>query len=148
MKIYPAHFFDEVMSTLFKYLIAACTFAIAVATASTKAAPQGFLEGHLKIVSPRPVELDDASAVTTTAETHAEYSLYPLIILSKAEQKEIARVTPDRDGNYRVSLPPGDYILDVAGRKPKGHLRARPQAFTIVSDQTVRVDMDIDTSVR
>ena len=132
------------MSTLLKYLIAACTFVIVVATASTKAAPQGFLEGHLKIVSPRPVELDDASAATATVERHPEYSLYPLIILGKAEQKEIARVTPDRDGNYRVSLPPGDYILYVAGRKPKGHLRARPQPFTIVSDQTVRVDMNVE----
>jgi len=132
------------MSPLLKYLIAACTFVIAVATASTKAAPQGFLEGHLKIVSPRPVELDDASAATATVETHAEYSLYPLIILSKAEQKEIARVTPARDGNYRVSLPPGAYILDVAGRKLEGHLRARPQPFTIVSDQTVRVDMNVE----
>ncbi len=132
------------MSTLLKYLIAACTFVILVATDSTKAAPQGLLEGHLKIVSPGPVELDDASRATATVETHAEYSLYPLIILSKAEQKEIARVTADRDGNYRVSLPPGDYILDVAGRRPKRHLRARAQLFTIVSDQTVRVDMSIE----
>jgi hypothetical protein len=132
------------MFTLLKYLIAACTFVILVATASTKGAPQGFLEGHLKIVSPRPVELDDASAATATVETHAEYSLFRLIILSKAEQKEIARVTPERDGNYRVSLPPGDYILDVAGRRPNGHLRARPQPFTILSDQTVRVDMSIE----
>jgi len=132
------------MSTLFKYLIAACTFVSLVATVSTKAVSQGVLEGHLKIVSPRPVELDDASAATGGTETHAEYSQYPLIILSKAEQKEIARVTPDRDGNYRVSLPPGDYILDVVGRKPKGHLRARPQPFTVASDQTVRVDMSIE----
>jgi len=132
------------MSTLLKYLIAACTFVIVVATASTKAAPQGVLEGHLKIFSARPVELDDASAATGPTETPAEYSQYPLVILNKAEQKEIARVTADRDGNYRVSLPPGDYILDVAGRRPKGHLRARPQPFTVVSDQTVRVDMNVE----
>lgn len=134
------------MSTFAKYLIAACAFVILVAPASTKAAAQGFLEGHLKIVSPRPVQLDDAA--TETAETHAEYSQYPLIVLSKTDQKEIARITADRDGNYRVALPPGDYILDVAGREPKGHLRARPQPFTIVSNQTVRVDMNIDIGIR
>jgi len=70
-----------------------------------------------------------------------------LLILSKAEQKEVARVTADRDGNYRISLTPGDYILDVQGRRPGG-VRAKPQPFTVVSNQTVRVDMGIDTGVR
>jgi len=44
-------------------------------------------------------------------------------------------------------LPPGDYVLDVQGRA-RGHVRAKPQRFTIVSNHTVRVDMDIDTGVR
>jgi len=44
--------------------------------------------------------------------------------------------------NCRVALPPGAYILDVQDRAAK-HLRAKPQPFTVVSDQTVRVDMNI-----
>jgi len=44
-------------------------------------------------------------------------------------------------------LPPGDYVLDVQRRAP-GHVRAKPQRFTVVSNQTVRVDMDIDTGIR
>jgi len=52
------------------------------------------------------------------------------------------------NGNYRIALPPGDYILDVQGRLPKGHVRAKPQRFTVVSNQTVRIDMDIDTGIR
>jgi len=68
--------------------------------------------------------------------------------LSKAGEKEVARVTADLDGKYRVALPPGDYVLDVQGRKPKGHLRAKPQPFTIVSSQTARVNMDVDPGVR
>jgi hypothetical protein len=70
-----------------------------------------------------------------------------LIILDRQEKKEITRVTADRNGNYRVLLPPGDYVLDVEGRARK-HVRARPQPFTVVSNQTVRVDMDIDTGIR
>ena len=80
-----------------------------------------------------------------TAENYADY---PLIILSRDGEKEIARVTADENGKYRVALPPGDYVLDVQGRRPKGHVRAKPQPFTIVSNQTVRVDMGIDTGVR
>ena len=47
-----------------------------------------------------------------TAENYADY---PLIILSHDGEKEIARVTADENGNYRVALPPGDYVLDVQG---------------------------------
>ena len=46
-----------------------------------------------------------------------------------------------------TALPPGDYVLDVQ-RRARGHVRAKPQRFTIVSNHTVRVDMDIDTGVR
>ena len=56
-------------------------------------------------------------------------------------------IAPDRDGNYRVSLPPGDYVLDVQGRRPGG-VRANPQTFTVFSNQTVRIDMNIDTGIR
>jgi hypothetical protein len=108
------------------------------------AVPQGLLEGHLKIVSLKEVELAGANPSKRTSENYADY---PLIILSKAEQKEVARVTADRDGNYRLSLPPGDYILDVQGRG-RGRVRAKPQPFTVVSNQAVRVDMDMDTGVR
>jgi hypothetical protein len=133
------------MSSFLKNLIAGCTFLVLAAGAvSNDALPSGVMEGHLKIFSARPVELADENAATVTAENYAEYPLYPLIILSRGEKKEITRVTADKDGNYRVALPPGDYILDVQRRKP-GHLRAKPQPFTIVSNQTVRVDMNIDT---
>ena len=81
------------------------------------------------------------------AETAENYADYPLLILSQDGQKEIARVTADRDGNYRVALPPGDYVLDVQGRVRR-HVRAKPQPFTVASNQTVRVDMEIDTGVR
>jgi len=123
-----------------KYLIAGCTLLVLVGTESINAAPQGFLEGHLKIISPREVEpSDEMPRQTVTAETYAQY---PLIILSAGAQKEIARVTADENGNYRVALPPGDYIVDVEGRVAK-RLRVRPRPFTVVSNQTVRVDMNV-----
>jgi len=102
------------------------------------------MEGHLKILSPKEVELADGDTPAVTSETYAEY---PLIIVSRDRKKEIARVTANRNGNYRVELPPGDYVLDVQGRAP-GHVRAKPQRFTVVSNQTVRIDMDIDTGIR
>jgi hypothetical protein len=133
------------MASVFKYLILTCVFLVLASIVSTDAAAPGFLEGHLKIVSPREVELANGTPPGITTENYAEY---PLIVLSPDGKKEIARVTADGNGNYRLALPPGDYILDVQGRPPKGHVRAKPQPFTVVSNQTVRVDMGIDTGIR
>jgi len=133
------------MSSLFKYFVTLCISSVLAGTTSINAAAPGFVEGHLKIISPREVELANGTPASITAESYAEY---PLIILSRDEKKEIARVTADANGNYRLALPPGDYILDVQGRPPKGHVRAKPQRFTVTSNQIVRVDMDIDTGIR
>ena len=95
----------------------------------------------MKIVSLRPVELDDENTPALAGKNYADY---PLIILSQAERKQIARITADTDGNYRASLPPGAYILDVEGRVPK-RLRVRAQPFTVVSNETVHIDMTIVT---
>ena len=130
-----------VMSSFLKCLIAVCIFSVVAGLATE---PPGFVEGHLKIISRTEVELADGNAPAITAENYAQY---PLIILSQGGKKELARVTADGNGNYRTVLPPGDYVLDVQGRA-RGHVRAKPQRFTVVSNQTVRVNMDIDTGVR
>jgi hypothetical protein len=70
------------------------------------------------------------------------YAKYPLIVLSQDGNSEISRVTADRNGNYRVALPAGAYILDVQDRAAK-RLRAKPQPFTVAPNQTVRVDINI-----
>jgi len=129
------------MSSFRKCLIAVCVFSVVTGMATE---PPGFVEGHLKILSSKEVELVDGSAPAITAQN---YDQYPLIILSQSGKKEIARVTADGNGNYRTALPPGDYVLDVQARA-RGHVRAKPQRFTVVSNQTVRVDMSIDTGVR
>jgi len=99
----------------------------------------------LKIISPKEVELAEETQSKTTEKNYGDY---PLIVLSQDGKKEIAHVTADGNGNYRVALRPGDYILDIKGRRPQGHLRAAPQRFTVVSNQTVHVDMNIDTGIR
>jgi Carboxypeptidase regulatory-like domain len=142
VKIYPAHFFAVMSSSLSNAFFAYLLMALSVGSSDAQA--PGFLEGHLKIIAPREVELADATPSENTAYNYAEY---PLIILSHDKQKEIARVTADENGNYRIALPPGDYVLDVQNRGRR-HVRAAPQPFTIDSNQTVHVDMTIDTAVR
>ena len=99
------------------------------------------MEGHLKIVVIRAVEPDNVPQ--PAPESYAEY---PLVILSQDRKREIARLTADKSGNYRVALPPGAYILAVQERPSEERaerIHANPQPFTVVSNQTVRVDMTI-----
>ena len=112
--------------------------------ASLDAGAQGFVEGHLKIISSREVELADQ---TPFEGTEVNYADYPLVILSRDGKNEIARITADQNGNYRVALPPGDYLLDVQDRRRR-HVRATPQTFTVVANQIVHVDMNVDTGIR
>jgi hypothetical protein len=123
-----------------KYLIATSMLLMLTGTASSSAVPQGFLEGHLRIVAMGAVEPSDEMPRSTVAPEY--YAEYPLIILSREEKKEVARVTANESGNYRVALTPGAYILDVQDRAPK-RIYANPQPFTVVSNQTVRVDLSI-----
>jgi len=135
-------------------LLAGCIAAMLIGiTAFADDTSRGVLEGHLKIISSKEVELaapENSSAPTSKIDVQS-YGEYPLIVLGKNNGKEVTRVTADTNGNYRVALPPGDYVLDVrrgANGRPLGHLRAEPHPFTILPNQTVRVDMDIDTGIR
>src|ERR1700730_7174553 len=133
------------MSSIAKPLVAAFIFLMLGKSASIKAAPQGFVEGHLKIVVPGAVEPDAMPRPEMPPQSYAEY---PLIIKSQDGQKEVARVTADESGNYRVALPPGAYILHVQERAEERverveRIHANPQPFTVVSNQTVRVDLSI-----
>ena len=137
-------FSDQMMSSIPKYPIAASIFFVLVGTALINATPQGFLEGHLKIVVIRAVEPDNMSQPTVAPET---YGQYPLMILSQDGRNEIARLTADKSGNYRAALPPGAYILAVQERpaeeRAAERIHANRQPFTVVPNQTVRVDMRI-----
>jgi len=133
------------MSMSVKYLAFALGIFLLTRSASLNAAERGFLEGHLKIIFGMAVgSSDEMPRPEVNSQSYAEY---PLTILSQEEKKEIAGVTADENGNYRVALPPGNYVLDVQDRARK-HVRAQPQPFTIVSNQTVRVDMDIVIGIR
>jgi hypothetical protein len=129
------------MSMSLRYFSFALVTFLLACSASLNAAEQGFLEGHLKIIFGMAV--GESSDEMPRAEGAPEsYAQYPLVILSQEEKKEVARVTADKKGDYRVALQPGNYVLDIQDRVAK-HVRAAPRPFTVVSNQTVRVDMTI-----
>jgi hypothetical protein len=139
----PPILFASVSSVL-KCLIATSLFLAFTQPAPTNAAPPGFLEGRLRIISSKEVELADGTPASGLAENYGDY---PLVVLSQDRKQEVTRVAADSNGNYHIELPPGDYVLDIQ-RQPRGRVRATPQRFTVASGQTVHVDMEIDPGVR
>jgi hypothetical protein len=127
------------MSSILKPLAATWIFLILADAASVKAAPQGFMEGHLTIVTPGVVEPDNMPRPQISPQSYSEYHL---IVWSQDRKKEIAQITMDANGNYRVALPPGVYILDVERRAGR-RIGAKPQEFKVAPNETVRVDIDI-----
>ena len=128
------------MSTSFKYLTCFSAIFLLACSALVTAAEQGFLEGHLKIIFGMAVgEPDEMPRAEIKPESYAEY---PLIVLTQEEKKEVARVTADKNGNYRVPLPPGNYVLDVQDRAAE-HVRVAPRPFTLAPGESVRVDMNV-----
>src|SRR5207302_2145235 len=108
---------------------------------STAAPAPGFLEGRLLIAAFK--EVGARIAEPTSSDQNGEvYKEYPLLILSQNENREIARLTAKHDGTFRVTLPPGAYILDVKDRVER-QLRAEPRPFKVESNQTVRVGIAI-----
>ena len=127
-----------------KHLILGCLFLVPSGCLASDDAALGFVEGKLKILAFKDVELAEENSPKFSGGNYAQY---PLVILSEDQKKEVARITADANGNFRLSLPPGNYVLDVQDRRRR-HVRVTPQRFTVVSNKTVRVGMDIDTGIR
>jgi hypothetical protein len=102
----------------------------------------GVVEGQLKILSERGASLDGVSSKGEKAPCEK----CALVILSKNDRTEIAQVTTDKEGHFRVGLPAGDYILEL---KHNGRIRLLgvPKAFTITAEQTVHVEMDVEPAI-
>ena len=122
---------------VFYAALAALCIIVGESHAAPSAAP-GFLEGHLKIDVSGGAQLADDEPKTN----RINYAEYPMVVLRKGSREEIARVNADENGHYRIPLPPGDYLLELQTQMRKG--RGRQQVpFTVVSEQTARVDMEI-----
>jgi len=118
-------------------------FAMLLSCAVAASDHPGVIEGHINIGPLSPVEHVGGPTTAALAEAYASLT----VTVFKADGKtEVAQFTPDSQGTFHQSLAPGTYVLDIPrGRMTKANL---PQTITIVSDQTVHVDINIDTGIR
>ncbi len=104
----------------------------------------GTLQGHINIGPLLPVQRVGQETPTVPPEAYAARQ----VIVYQADGKTVViKVTPDKDGNYRVELAPGTFIVGMA-RVGIDRARDLPATVTISSGKTTRLDIDIDTGIR
>ena len=63
-------------------------------------------------------------------------------------RQEIATVLTDQAGHYRLNLPPGSYLIEMAPVKGRGFTKDLPATVTITQGQETRLNIRIDTGIR
>jgi len=120
--------------------------AVALLTLGCSLGPKatGVLEGHVSIGPLVPVVREGEPEPTAAPEVYAGRQI---VVFSSGGRREITRVEIDGQGDYRVALPAGSYLVDInhAGIDSAAGLPAEVQ---ILPGQTTRLDVDIDTGIR
>ncbi len=107
----------------------------------TKNAESGFISGHVTIGPFCPVEREgEPCKVPPEAYTSRE-----AIVYAGNETTVKERVRLDTQGNYKVTLAPGNYFIQI---EPAGIGPGEKKKATVKSKQTTVVDFDIDTGIR
>jgi hypothetical protein len=115
------------------------------ASACTSSTPQtGILEGHVAIGPLVPVLREGEPQPTPAPEA---YTAREIVIFSRDGRTEVARAAISADGHYRIVLPVGTYLVDInhVGIDTGVDL---PRLVEIISQRTVRLDVEIDTGIR
>jgi hypothetical protein len=104
----------------------------------------GTLEGHVTIGPLVPVVREGEPEPTPAPEVYASRQI---VIYAKDGRNEITRVEIDAQGNYRVELPAGTYVVDI-NRMGIDRGIDLPTKVEILEGATTRLDVEIDTGIR
>ena len=70
-----------------------------------------------------------------------------LVILT-SKRKQITSVMTNAQGEYRISLPPGNYRIETASLTGIEFTKDLPAIVTITEGRKTRLDIHIDTGIR
>jgi hypothetical protein len=103
----------------------------------------GTLAGHVTIEMQPVIRMD----VPTPTPAPEAYAVRQVVIFSANGKREVARVQIDSQGNYRITLPVGEYVVDInhAGMDRGIDL---PASIEIKAQQVTRLNIAIDTGIR
>jgi len=105
----------------------------------------GWIQGRITIgpLRPGPVRIDEQEP-----EPPAElFASHKIVLLNPNGETKIKEAAIDAKGNYKVSISPGDYLVDVQPHDI-GFGNFTPQSVTVESGKSVLHNIDIDTGMR
>lgn len=110
------------------------------------ASATGTLAGKVSIGPICPVEtIPPKPECSPSPETYASREF---LVLSSDTKKTIASFHADGGGNYSISLPPGSYVV-VSAKTGIGYMsKDLPQTIVIKANQTMALNIDVDTGIR
>jgi hypothetical protein len=101
--------------------------------------PNGVLEGVI-VVSPASAGPAIAGAATSAPLANVDFQV-------KKMEAIVASFTTDNQGRFRVSLPPGHYVISLKeGTRRRGHYG--PFEVDVVAGQTKHVEWTCDIGLR
>ena len=125
------------------FWVAVMALAVSAGGCPGTSEPPGVLEGHVTIGPLSPVETPGENP-SVPPEV---YEVRKVMVYDKDGSRLVAQVDIDGQGNYRVELKPGIYVVDI-NRIGIDHSSDVPTSVHIPSGGTVRLDIDIDTGIR
>ncbi|HUS70177.1 MAG TPA: hypothetical protein VM075_05290 [Anaerolineae bacterium] len=104
----------------------------------------GVLEGHVTIGPLVPVVREGEPEPTPGPKVYASRQI---VIYAQDGQTEVARVQIDGQGNYRVELAVGTYVVDI-NHVGIDSAKELPRTVEIAAGQVTLLDVEIDTGIR
>lgn len=126
-----------------RVLLAALMFALLPACAPTPAAT-GSLAGHVTIGPLAPVAIAGQPEPTPPPEV---YAARRVVVRTADGARELAQLTIDAQGSYRVDLPAGVYQIDI-NRSGMDSAAGLPAQVEVRAGATTTLDISIDTGIR
>jgi len=124
-------------------LAAVCTLSMFLTSCADSTPEHGVVTGQVVIRPISPAEEEGASTPTPWPDL---YEGRVILIYGPGGEEVIRRAEIDHEGTYREELPPGTYVVDI---KRIGPISAAglPKTIQVISGETVRVNIVIDTGI-
>ena len=131
--------------------LAAPNSTVSAPTSTPKKSPiappqaTGTLQGQMIVGPICPVE-QAGHPCEPTPET---YAAHPVYVYRTDRKTLLVTLTPDAKGQFKVTLPSGDYWVDVDPANPGvGSVQGAPAAVHIIAGATTKIVIDIDIGMR
>jgi hypothetical protein len=121
-------------------LVACAPQAVGTQPTST-AAPQGTLTGDVVAGPTCPVQQAESPCPPEPVPDRE-------VMVKTSDGTVVAKTTTDAQGHFRVSVAPGNYVVDVSSGSAPWPRQTEVVHVTVVAGQVAYVKIELDTGIR